>query len=535
MSRWQRYWFAEGGRLSAAIVRIGIALAVLATLSRLATLSTVQLPGPAALYRPVGIWMVFGHWVPGQAVVTALWVVAWGATVAMLLGLGTRVAVALSFAAALALTSLSFASTTAWSHQYNVVFLAQCAFLGARGGDTLSLDAVIRRIRKRPPIDRPRVYQWSVRLVQLAVALMFAGACFHKILHGHGTLRWALSDNLRHHLLVRYDLIGLPRTALVDWIIDDVWKYRTAALLNLISQAAPILAVIFVRRPLVRLAGAVFFVLEILALGFVVTLWNQHWLPLVVVFVDWEWLLRRPSPAPTPTSWTAPRAPGVFAIAFFAYELITAFIPTLDQRLNTYPFSAFPMFATIRATAPYDEHLAYRFAGDHYEVTSDLALTIDDQRWFDHGNRGLFEIRDPAQLRTRLEALLAIAKQRYPDKGIHRIRHYLAIFEAPAYPTPARLDLHPIAITAEVRDDGTFQSVLGTLGETSVTLHPIGLDTRGATFAYHADDQLAPIAIVAPVTGDVVATGALPGDPLYVVARIDGVAWLVGKRGTPKL
>ena len=84
--------------------------------------------------------------------------------------------------------------------------------------------------------------------MQLAVALMFAGAVFHKMLHGHCTLRWALSDNLRHHLLVRYDLAGLPRPALVDWIIDDVWRYRIAALLNLISQAVP-LARVHLRAP----------------------------------------------------------------------------------------------------------------------------------------------------------------------------------------------------------------------------------------------------------------------------------------------
>ena len=151
----------------------------------------------------------------------------------MLLGLCTRAATAVSFVASLALASLSFAASTRWSHQYNVVFLAQAAFLGARGGDVLSIDALIRMRRGLPLIDRARAYQWSVRLVQLAVAVMFACAAFHKLLHGHFTLRWALSDNLRHQLLVRFDLAGLPRPPLVDWIIDDPWRYRTAAVLNL--------------------------------------------------------------------------------------------------------------------------------------------------------------------------------------------------------------------------------------------------------------------------------------------------------------
>ena len=58
---------------------------------------------------------------------------------------------------------------------------------------------------------------------------MFAGAAFHKLLDGHFTLRWALSDNLRNQLLVRFDLASLPRPWLVDWLIDDPWRYRTAA------------------------------------------------------------------------------------------------------------------------------------------------------------------------------------------------------------------------------------------------------------------------------------------------------------------
>src|SRR5215831_17629103 len=92
VSRWQRYWFDDGGRTSAAVVRIAIATSVLMTLQRLATLSTVHIPGPSELYRPVGIWMLFGHLVPPAGVVTALWIVAVGATVLMLVGLGSRAA-----------------------------------------------------------------------------------------------------------------------------------------------------------------------------------------------------------------------------------------------------------------------------------------------------------------------------------------------------------------------------------------------------------------------------------------------------------
>lgn len=538
MKRWQRYWFgdgAEGGKCSAAALRIAIATCVLLTLQRLATLSTVHIPGPAALYRPVGVWMVFGHLVPPGFVVTGLWVLAIGATLAMLLGLATRASTAVSFAAAVALASASFSSSATWSHQYNVVFLAQLAFLGARGGDALSLDAVIRWRRKLPPLDVPRGYQWSVRLVQLAVALMFAGAAFHKLLHAHFTLRWALSDNLRHQLLVRYDLAGLPRPAVVDWIIDDVWRFRTAAVLNLISQATPILACIFVRRPLVRALCGGFFIVEVLALGLVVDLWNLHWLPLVAVFIDWDRLValvtrRAPAPPPVPPGWSPPRAASCFVVAFVVYDAITAIVPTLDQRFNTYPFSAFPMFATVRAREPYDQHLPYAVPGDHFEAISDRPLDEHAQRWVDHMNRRLYVVTDPAVFHKRLTAILADVQARFPEFGVHGLRHYLTIFEAPAYPATAHFEAHNIAVMGEIDGAGTFRTALGTLDDAGVTLGPQHLDTSAARLVIFTDDSPAPHELTAPRDGDRFRTGRIDGDPLYVAAIIDGTPWLVAVR-----
>ena len=535
MSRWQRYWFDDGGRWSAAVVRIAIACSVLGTLQRLATLSTVHIPGPPTLYRPVGLWMLLGHAIPPDGLVRVLWIAAFGATFLMLIGLWSRASAAVSLVAALALASASFASSAAWSHQYNVVFLAQLAFLGARGGDALSLDALIRRRRGLPPLDVPRGYQWSVRLVLFAVALMFAGAAFHKLLHGHFTLRWALSDNLRHQLLVRYDLAGLPRPAVAGWLIDDVWRYRTAAVLNLMSQSAPILACVFARRPLVRALAGGFFVVEVLALGLVVDLWNPHWLPLVAVFIDWERLagavLRRaPVVPPAPPGWQPPRGARIFVIGFVVYDVVTALVPTLDQRLNTYPFSAFPMFASVRARAPYDEHRSYAVPGDHFEAISDRPLDDHAQRWVDHMNRRLYLVTDPATYRSRLAAILADTQARFGEFGIRGLRHYFTIFVAPAYPAAAHFEPRPIAIMGEIDAAGTLRTVLGTLDAGGVTLRPQNLDASRAELVIFTDEDPTPHPLAAPRTGDRFATGAIEGDPLYVAAVIDGATWLVTTR-----
>ncbi len=193
--------------------------------------------------------------------------------------------------------------------------------------------------------------------------------------------------------------------------------------------------------------------IETLALGFVVNLWNLHWLPLYAVFVDWDaliaWISRarltRSIYTEAPPTWTPPRAARIFVIAFVVYDSIGLIVPGLDQWLNTYPFSGFPMFASVLAHAPYGDHQAYDVAGGHFEVTSEPALDLAAQRWFDHSNRGMHEVRDPDQLRARLAVMLAQAQKRFPTYTFHTVRLYLTLFEAPAYPAPAHFEPHPVA------------------------------------------------------------------------------------------
>jgi hypothetical protein len=519
VSRWTRYWFADGGRLAVAMLRIAIAVSVLLTLHKLSgPVSTGDLPGSHTLYRPVGIWMLLGHTAPPDGLVDLLWVVAWVATAAMLLGLATRAATAASFVASVALAALSFAAQKSWSHQYNVVFLAQLAFLGARGGDALSLDWVIRRVRGLPPVDVARAYQWSIRLVQLAVALMFAGAAFHKLLHGHFTLRWAFSDNLRNQLLVRFDLAGLERPALVNWLIDDPWKYKTAAVLNLISQAVPLAACFLMKRPILRAIAGAFFLVETVALANVVGLWNPHWLPLYAVFIDWDWVLRRRGVPAVPEGWKPPRAVSIFIPVFVAYEVMTAFVPTVDQRLNTFPFSSFPMFATVRAHAPYGDHLPYAVEGDHFDVISDEPIYPGIQQWFDHQNRGMATVRDPAELERRLRVVLEQGQRRFPDYKIKGVELYVAIFVAPPYPAPAHFEMHPVAKVGVLDRDGGFHTALGTLDGDVPLARPQNVELTDKRVFFRDD---VPTAVDAP--GD--------GDPILACAvAADGALWLVASR-----
>jgi hypothetical protein len=268
----------------------------------------------------------------------------------------------------------------------------------------------------------------------------------------------------------------------------------------------------------------------------VVGLWNPHWLPLVAVFIDWERLGARLGRRDAGSAARPARMPVVshfamaFVIAFVVYDAVTAIVPTLDQRLNTYPFSAFPMFATVRAREPYGRHMPYAVPGDHFEALSDRPLDDHAQHWIDHINRRLYTVTDPAVYRARIAAILADTQQRFPAFGIHGLRHYLAIFEAPAYPAPAHFEAHLVAIMGELDTAGTFHTALGKLDATSVALRPENLDASGARLIAFVGEDPTPHELAATRSGDRFQTGRIEGDPLYVAAMIDGKPWLVATR-----
>ena len=399
------------------------------------------------------------------------------------------------------------------------MFLAHIALLGARCGDALSLDALLRRWRGLPAIDVARGYQWSLRLVQLAVALVFIGACGYKLAAGNFTPAWALSDNLRHQLLVRYDLAGVERSPLAEWLIDAVWRYRTAALLNMISQLAPLAAIVMPRRPLVRAVVAGLFVAEAIGIEAIMTLPNHQWLPLAAVFIDWDRLFARRPPASV--AGKPPRFSQIFIAAFVVVDLVMTFVPRLSERIGAYPFSGFPLYASVRAARPWSEHRPYVMPADHFVTDrNDAAM----ERALEFANRRLFNQTDPDALRARLEVIRGEARARL-------LRHELALLVAPAYPAKARFDSYPIAITGEL-DGDRFRTLLGTWTPTTITIRPRDVDSNNAYLVYYSEDTT-PSPLPATRDGDVFTLERpLPDDALHVVAVIDDTRWLVASMVT---
>jgi hypothetical protein len=273
--------------------------------------------------------------------------------------------------------------------------------------------------------------------------------------------------------------------------------------LNLLTQTIPLTAVFLVRRPVLRACAGGFFVLETIALGVVMELWNLHWLPLAAAFVDWDALLRRRAVPAVPADWKPPRGPTIFVIAFVVYDLACAFTPSIDQRLNTYPISAFPMFAQIRAREPLTQHQPYSVPGVHFELDAQ-GPTPGAAEWLDYTYRTIIQVHDATELQKRLAGILSDAQGRFPSAGVTRVRVWLTIFETPAYPAPARFEAHPLAILGEY--DGQFRSQLQ------------GKAPAGAV-DYYADD------IPEKRTGTPPAKGSLA-----IVQLTDGKPWVVYMR-----
>src|SRR4051812_15403592 len=247
--RWCGYWLAPGGRISAAVLRIATAVALLWMLARAAE------QGSPPEFHHHGIWMLYpGR--PSPAALTAITWTAWLSTIALLFGVATRATHAVSAIATMAIAAYAVSGEVTWSRGDVPPVLASLALLGARSGDALSFDAWWRARRGRRG-GTTGGYQRSVRLVQLAVAAGFVLAAHEKLRAGGWSLAWALSDSLRHHLLAWYDAGGSPRSPVASWLLGAPWRYELGACANLACQLSPALAVIFVRRPWIRaLAGA---------------------------------------------------------------------------------------------------------------------------------------------------------------------------------------------------------------------------------------------------------------------------------------
>ena len=183
------------------------------------------------------------------------------------------------------------------------------------------------------------------------------------------------------------------------------------------------------------------------------------------------------------------------------------------------------MFAAIRAKRPFGRHQSYQLVGAHVEL---VGARADVQAWIDGrvALRELWRERRAPVLQRALRGILDDARERFPDAPPTTVRLWFGVDEVPAYPAPARLVRHDVAIVAELETTGRFRTALGF---TTLTIVLTALPAT-ALLAYR-DDLLAPEPRAAtPITGGFVLAAPLARDA-YVVAELNGARWLVAHPG----
>jgi hypothetical protein len=194
--------------------------------------------------------------------------------------------------------------------------------------------------------------------------------------------------------------------------------------------------------------------------------------------------------------------------------------PKIDQKISAYPLSAFPMFATIRATPPYGEHRPYELIDSRFELEADPRTPPgEDVRAWAQGHRGgwqLANVRSADVLRERLAAFAADLRAHFPALEVRAVRVSLVAIRAASYPAPARLEHVPVATLAELTAGGELRAMLGRVGRAGADPRPIGLPPPAGLAVYDAG-QLAPLAGAPPRKAFVLARSTGTGERWFVV------------------
>lgn len=260
-----------------------------------------------------------------------------------------------------------------WCHGSNVYLLTHIAFVFAQPGK-LSLDHLLSKgIRKFPSwlYNPEKQYSWPIYLGQISVAFMFINGFFWKLYYSG--LPWVFSDNMRNILVLQYEMtLFQDYPPLIGRILESEILYKGLALFNLLLQMAPVLALIFINRPWIRIIAGSCFVLETLGLYNIMGLNDLEWIALFVFFVDWNYFLKSNQqghpgliPGVREKKWIK-----WFSVVFVFLYLVCGYNfvhPKFCCTFNTYPFSAFPMYSANLAQEPFDKHFSYTKDGLNFE------------------------------------------------------------------------------------------------------------------------------------------------------------------------
>lgn len=506
---WNKYWFKSSGASSISIFRIGFAA------SLLLCQHTFVLPDyrlffsfyDPKLYQPVGLVSLWPS-IPSSEFCQILAIVASVSAWLLLFGFLSRINLVLSLFSSLVLHDVAAAFGGA-TVAFHMVFISGFALLGSDCGVRYSVDSWIRK--KFANRAEPQVSNWPVLLAQLGLTLVFFNAFWFKLKVDHFHFGWVLSDNLRNILIWRFFGWSEPPTVFAAWIMDGEWRFHLAALLSMICQSLGVVACFFSTKPVLRLFGGALFAAEAAGLAFVMGFPCLHWLPLLVVFVDWDYFLRGTQVDVWP-SLKNRFAVSLYTVGFLGLFTYAAFY---KQTAQFYPFRVSSPFGFILAKEPLSEHQNYEYLNGRFRIDGAIPEDSHFNNWLLYRFQGLSFENNLGAVRSSLGAVQAAAlydnaallweiagmprwwNWSVPErlrvrrawdlaKGDAQISHdshelsfFKVLYRIPAYPVSPSLDVLGEWPVALIRKDGKFQGLTTSFGVDARGRKFVAVDSEG--------------------------------------------------------
>lgn len=256
----------------------------------------------------------------------------------------------------------------------------------------------------------------------------------------------------------------------------------------------PLAACFLFKYPALRLIAGSFFVAEILGLKYVMSMDLSFWLPLSVVFVDWDWVIRMiprlnwPHPLPISSHRMSFRmiAISIWCIAFAGYHAYVGVAhPNLDNK--TYPFTSFPIYSSILAKKPYNAHQSYEITSSVYDL---FGPKLPDGQALFQMYANFYTIWHVTAL-DDLESQMKALNQWHQAMGfaVEKTVLYKAIYQVQAYPAPSSPKIILKGRRAERTAEGHFRGISTIHGRTDegqsyFDLHHTGFKNPSFRFAY---------------------------------------------------
>jgi hypothetical protein len=454
-----RYWFGRPALYSVEISRIVLGLIYILIHFRYPIPNADYLFNNSDIgnYSPVGIMALFGKEMPSKQFIDILIVGSFFSALSLSIGFFSKTSLWLSLFFNLALRSLAESFYPNWSHGFNIIFLAHIAFLLAPIGRIWSVDRIIRLYiyPKKDVVLNELEGFWSVLLAQYAVALMFFNAFYWKIWGTPGklTFEWAMGDNMRNQIVYRYPWVGDHIPEHLDWLVNTPWAYQALGIGNLLFQGGTILSVFFIKKPLWRFLLGLIFIIEELGLTLVMGLPDFQWFPLIVFFIDWDYLLGKiglikytyENSFKNITEKYIPFKSTYIVLflalyIFFSFGISKKYIGKSVFDLNVYPISEFAMFSVPIVT----KEVPYVRVGSSFEVDTYKQFDLKDslENRIKRNNYANYNYLDSNSVKSNLNTIFTKLNNNYfianiDSNNIKEIRSYRTYYEFIPYPEKA--------------------------------------------------------------------------------------------------